>query len=294
MRRGDRIRRAPTLATAAVGTLALAACCDEQPILRELPDLTGLSAGVVGTVWVDADADGVRQPGDLAFDGPFSVELTSLSLPDVKVPGGADTDGRYSVGTLPGRYALQFDFGEGVEPTAYLPGPPETVVGADRVEVELTEGEELTIDVRLVEVIEPSVLDAPAPDSPVVAADPLSGTSAIGDRYWKDSNNNGVQDAGDEPPGEMTGFEVVLLDEAGNVLATTVTDSGAYRFAGLPPGEYRVRFGRLDPERFAFVAPDGGDDAIDSDVDPATGEAVITLDAGETDVTVDAGVRFIG
>ncbi|MGB0685046.1 MAG: SdrD B-like domain-containing protein, partial [Planctomycetota bacterium] len=55
-------------------------------------------------------------------------------------------------------------------------------------------------------------------------------------------------------------------------------------------GTYTVEF--IAPDGTVFTLPDqGGDDAVDSDADPTTGEtAAIVLDSGENDLTWDAGL----
>lgn len=65
-------------------------------------------------------------------------------------------------------------------------------------------------------------------------------TFTLGDTVFRDTNNNGTQDAGE--PG-VAGVTVELLDQAGtNVLGTTTTDaSGMYSFLVLNAGTYRVR-----------------------------------------------------
>ncbi len=68
-------------------------------------------------------------------------------------------------------------------------------------------------------------------------------TGSIGDFVWHDLNKNGIQDAGE--PG-INGVTVNLLDDGGNVIATTVTatgpggNDGFYEFSGLCAGEYKV------------------------------------------------------
>jgi choice-of-anchor A domain-containing protein len=118
---------------------------------------------------------------------------------------------------------------------------------------------------------------------------PLARTVALGDRVWEDTNGNGMQDAGE--PG-MTNVTVRLLDGSSNLVATTVTDSsGTYLFANLPPATYQVAF--VAPSRYVFTVRDAANagDSADSDVNPATGKTVpVALQAGETNLTVDAGL----
>ncbi|MDH7569215.1 MAG: SdrD B-like domain-containing protein [Armatimonadota bacterium] len=115
--------------------------------------------------------------------------------------------------------------------------------------------------------------------------------ASLGDRVWCDANGNGVQDAGE--PG-VSGVMVDLLDAAGNVLKSVVTDAnGLYLFADLAPGTFQVRF--FAPAGYAFTTPlQGGSGDFDSNADPATGlTGAITL-SGATDLSWDAGLVVAG
>src|SRR5699024_5652345 len=62
-------------------------------------------------------------------------------------------------------------------------------------------------------------------------------TYAVGDYTWIDSNRDGVQDPDEDV---LPGVTVELLDEAGDVVATTTTDEeGYYLFDNLPAGDYQ-------------------------------------------------------
>jgi hypothetical protein len=115
--------------------------------------------------------------------------------------------------------------------------------------------------------------------------------ATIGDLVWNDANENGVQDAGELG---VAGVTVNLLDAQGNLLATTQTDdAGKYKFENLLPGDYLVEF--VKPETAGgFTTPDqGGDDAKDSDADPATGRTpLFSLPAGALKNDLDGGLRF--
>lgn len=122
-----------------------------------------------------------------------------------------------------------------------------------------------------------------------------SGYSIQGQRYlvtgelrgkvFFDANANGLQDVGE--PG-IAGVTVELYDDALALRRTGVTD-------GL--GEYHLRpkegswFLRIVAPPAWFTSPDvGGDDTVDSDADPATGETVpfpVTINV--LDTTIDAG-----
>lgn len=112
--------------------------------------------------------------------------------------------------------------------------------------------------------------------------------AALGDFVWHDLDADGIQDTG-EPP--VAGVTVTLLDSTGAAIRTTVTDSnGAYLFDGLNAGTYAVRFSA--PAGYTFTSTNSGtDDALDSDASPSNGTtATVTLAAGETNRTVDAGL----
>jgi len=113
--------------------------------------------------------------------------------------------------------------------------------------------------------------------------------ASIGDFVWLDVNGNGLQDGGSETG--MPGVVVTLYDENTNVVGTTTTDvNGAYIFTNLVPGTYFLGFDK--PVGYEFTLQDqGGDDAVDSDVDRITGLTVPTvLSPGENDMTWDAGL----
>ena len=140
-----------------------------------------------------------------------------------------------------------------------------------------------------------SPYDQPEGDWIISSADPVRGgwglglpePAAIGDRVWHDLDADGIQDAGE--PG-IDGVTVNLYDGAGGPAGTTTTaGDGLYLFDGLTPGDYYVEF--IPPAGMAISPQDqGADDAVDSDVDPNTNRtATTTLDAGETDLTWDAG-----
>ena len=95
---------------------------------------------------------------------------------------------------------------------------------------------------------------------------------------------------------QIAGAAVTLLGEDGAALANVVTGAdGGYAFTGLASGTYTVRFPQ-DPagDGLVFTAPDLGDDATDSDADPATGAATgifVTHDVDEAIFLAEAFTR---
>jgi hypothetical protein len=111
--------------------------------------------------------------------------------------------------------------------------------------------------------------------------------AALGDRVWFDLNANGLQD---EDEVGVPGVTVTLYGESGVPVATTTTnDQGLYLFPSLIPGNYWVQF--TPPSGYHISPQDQGDDAADSDANPATGATIVTtLEPGETDLTWDLGL----
>ena len=112
-------------------------------------------------------------------------------------------------------------------------------------------------------------------------------TACLGDYMWLDENLNGIQDANE--PG-VVGIKVELYNADTNTLiATTHTDkSGKYEFCNLKPGNYRVKFDQ--PNTYLFTYQNKGDDSKDSDVDTKGWSQIVSLEAGEKNYTIDAGI----
>ena len=110
-------------------------------------------------------------------------------------------------------------------------------------------------------------------------------TATIGDRVWIDADGDGIQDANEVG---LSGVTVTLKDANGNLVTTTTTDgNGNYLFADVVPGAYTVVF--QAPADWTFTAKDAGADDVDSDAS-AAGIAAVTVAAGATDLTIDAGL----
>lgn len=116
---------------------------------------------------------------------------------------------------------------------------------------------------------------------------PISGerSASIGNYVWIDANKNGIQDATESG---LNGVSVELYNADGNLVDTTTTIDGNYRFTDLAAGSYYVLFGVPSP--YIFSPKDQTSDDKDSDVDITGKTGVFTL-SNETDYTaVDAGV----
>ncbi|MGD1904262.1 MAG: SdrD B-like domain-containing protein, partial [Geitlerinemataceae cyanobacterium] len=127
----------------------------------------------------------------------------------------------------------------------------------------------------------------------LVAAVPIA---QLGDKVFLDDDADGIQDAGEAGVSGVTVNLLADVDgdgtiEDGEVIDSVTTDAnGNYGF-DVVPGEYKVQF--VEPEGFDFTDKDAGsDDAADSDADETTDGItdVITMEPGESDPTIDAGL----
>src|SRR5690606_17045386 len=173
---------------------------------------------ISGTVYIDRDDNGSQDPTDPGIPG-VEIEITSNG-PD-GVPGGGD-DIKVTVTTdQDGKYTW---------PDA-LPGVEYTIT--QKQPVDLADGQENTGNVITIPSLPSSGSDG---NNFGEKAAVLSGV------VYLDSNNNGVQDAGE--PG-LAGVEVSLPDSVKNALGvdklTATTDAdGNYVFADLLAGTYTV------------------------------------------------------
>ena len=120
---------------------------------------------------------------------------------------------------------------------------------------------------------------------------------SIGDKVFEDKNFNGIQDAGEVGVGGIK----VTLKGAGvdgvfgtkdDITATTTTNaSGGYEFTDLSAGKYQLVFADASSRGYLATKQNlGSNDAVDSDIDGGGNTGVITLAAGEHNLTVDAGI----
>ncbi len=120
-------------------------------------------------------------------------------------------------------------------------------------------------------------------------------TATVGDRIWEDMNGDSAQTDG-EP--DLSQNVTITLTWAGpdtvfsgtdNVIYTTTTATGSYNFAGLPAGNFKLKFSQ--PVGYRFTSQHVGDAAKDSDPNPSNGETQeFTLAGGDNNLTLDAGL----
>lgn len=268
--------------------------CSPVTVLAANEDDPTIDFGLVATqlaalgnyVWFDRDSNGLQD--ESPFDGANGVTVR-LYVDDgdaTPEPGGDDVQvaatvtaddifgqpGYYLFDNLiPGvRYFVQF-----VLPASATGFTSQNTGGDDTIDSDAAPGNGVTQNV----ILTPGEVNLTV-DAGLVSA---TGTLALGDQVWLDTDNDGVF----EPQNGETGIDGVglnlYLDDNGDglptldeFLATTTTATssgfaGLYRFSNLAPGTYIVV---VDPQSFAgggalagLVSSTGNDPAPDPDDD---------------------------
>ena len=195
-------------------------------------DVTNPTPGATGAIgdriWIDADGDGLQDPGEAGLAG-VAVALVTPGADGV-FGTADDVTAASTTSDAAGNYIF-----DGLATGAYIvqvttPGSYTQTGDPDE------SGACTTCDSR---TTTPILL---APGDVYVNADfgyqPSGGSNTIGNQVFLDTNGDGNLDGGE--PG-IPGVSVALLNGSGNVIATTLTDqNGQYSFLGLPDGAYTV------------------------------------------------------
>lgn len=244
-------------------------------------------------VWYDQNNDGKQGAGEPGTQG---VMVTLYTNGVDGLPGTADdvyvgvtvTDslGRYLFAGLPdGNYNVGFTN----LPAGYS-FTNQNVSGstaADGSDANTASGRTGTF------ALDPTSASSTAVNNVDADAGLVTTRAALGNYVWIDSDADGVQDATEAG---VPGVTVILYASDGTtVLASTITDAnGKYYFGNLTPGDYVVGFSTI-PSNLTFTqqnTPGDNQDNTNSDANPVTGKtSVINLIAGETDLTIDAGLK---
>ncbi len=251
-------------------------------------DFGYLGTGSIGNfVWVDSDGDGIQDGGEPGLNGVV-VNLRRSSDNFVLATQTTSAAGAYLfTGLPPGSYYVEF-----IEPIGYDFTLLDEGGGKDQdkkdSDANRTTGKTATITLSNGEA-----------DLTVDAG--VYQTVTIGNFAWVDTDGDGVQDGSELG---LAGVKVDLYrpgygpdgipgtaDDAAVVATMTTIAGGAYSFTGLPPGTYSVDFTLPSGAGYVFSKKDqGGDNALDSDVNPADGKtANFAVPSGQTNNTIDAG-----
>ena len=222
---------------------------------------------VEGKVFLDADFDGIQDGGEAAIEG---VEVLLYGATDGSLLDSTSTDatGAYVFEQREGEYYLEFEAPLPYTFTFQDRGADDAVDS----DVDPTTGRTVDFNATLTNTWDAGL------------------TNGVGDRVWLDSDGDGIQDGSEAG---LSGVTVQLFELGVGEVASDSTDAaGRYAFADLSPGTYYVAF--TAPTGFVFTDQDqGSDEAVDSDVDPATGESSpFDFAHGDLDLALDAGLAL--
>ena len=244
------------------------------------PKAAPSSVSVGDLIWMDGDADGIRDTDELGLAGA-TVNLLTATGTVAKDLDGKDvvaqvtgTDGKYLFTHLPaGDYQVTVQ-----QPTGFYLSLGGLDVDEDTNNSDSNclldkSGLAKTAIFSLAEGTEPDLLiDDDATNSNLTADCGFYPTVSVGDFIWEDKNADGVQDASE--PG-LTGAVVTITgadgistvyDVEGKPVShvTTGTD-GKYQFTNLIPGTYSIN---VKPSAGYQLSPGGADpDTNTSNVD---------------------------
>ena len=282
-------------------TMATTACFDFDPAVLMFDDTwdAGLyqPASLGDFVWNDLDEDGVQDGDEPGVNG-VTVMLSVLDCSDDSVitPNFQTTstanngaiDGFYEfTGLMPGCYKVTFsDLPDGFVFT-------QVDIGADSMDSDANPVTGMTGTIEL-----DSGENDPTNDAGIYEP----ATAQLGNFVWTDLNADGIQD-GDEPGIDGATAELFACEDdapAGAALDSQITGAGdmpdgGYLFDDLAPGTYAVKFTVPDDSYMFSPANQLFDDEVDSDAvvggDPTMGFShCVTLDVGDVNLTVDAGI----
>lgn len=225
-------------------------------------------------VWNDLNQDGVQDANEPGVSG-VTVYLLDNNGNRIGVTT-TDANGFYQfVGLTPGTYAVEFaNLPSGFEFTS-IDGGTDDALDSDADPVNGT-----TDFVTLVA----------GQNYPDLDAGIFTERAGLGNYVWEDLDGDGVQDPNESG---IAGVTVTLYAADGvTPIATTVTNAvGGYTFINLIPGTYVVGFSGLPAGSQLSPSLQGGNNTLDSDPNPTTGKTgPITLDPGEYNPTIDAGI----
>ncbi|NBB18706.1 DUF11 domain-containing protein, partial [Runella sp. CRIBMP] len=267
--------------SAQVNTCPATGCC-------EIIVIPGPLGSIGDFVWKDVNDNGIQDSGEPGVNQVLvrlfqKDDLGVFVQTDSTLTAGAGSNaGKYLFSNLyPGEYKVQFV--STTLPTGCLLSSKQDV-GSDSLDSDAHP----TTGFSQVVTINPE-MGGLLKDNPTIDAGLYSPLGSIGDFVWKDTDNDGIQDAGEAG---INNVLVRLYKNVSNVFVqvdsmyTTANPVGSapgwYTFEGLSLGEYKIQIVKSSLPNGCVLSDStnkGGDDTKDSDFDPTTGfSQVVSID----------------
>ncbi len=258
------------------------------------------TASLGNLLWFDDDNDGQKDTAETVVANAVLHLLDGSGAPVQDRSGNnrvtsTDANGNYSfTGLREGTYVVEIIAGNftpggalagygsssGNNVNGSAPDPDDDTDSDDNGD-QTSGGVVRSQPIVLAAVGEPNGSNNPTVDFGFVQA------AGIGNYVWFDGDRDGVQDANEAA---VSGITATVYRCGVNIeVGSAVTDAqGFWQVDGLSPGDYCVTF--TDPQERGWTSRNQGDDAADSDAGTDGRTAVYSLDPGELDLTVDAGI----
>ena len=259
--------------------------------------VSGCQLTVGDFVWEDLNMNGIQDGGEPGKAGvTVTLQIFDLANPDEVLSSfttTTDSDGAYQFVLDSSNAPEDFDYAVVFElPDGYVFSPADanesdsSFESSDDSDVVDASGSTRKFEGEI-----PGVINSPNTVTTIDAGMYRLVYHQIGDFVWEDLNGNGMQDNGEPGIGELS---VTLHAVDGSSVDSVVTDAdGAYLFENVPAGDYFMSFSAPEGVDITWTDKDqGSDDALDSDVDPDSGQTdTFSLAADRQDV--DAGALFV-
>lgn len=230
-----------------------------------------IPANINGFIWHDLNANGIQDDGEVGIE---SATITLYNDDDERIATvTTDSSGSYIFGDLlPDTYYAKIQ-----PPNDYFLSPIGKGTPMSDSDFDPTSRTNSQVTVRSGE------------DNQGFFDGGLYMLASVGDLVWLDLNGDGIQN--EDENGFPFPITINLYDFKHKALLSTFTtdNTGAYIFENLIPGQYELEF--ILEEGDVITLPfKGNDRSLDSNVDPNTNKALVTLISGEDNIDLDAGI----
>ncbi len=211
--------------------------------------------------------------------GVNNIPAAQLSIPAVTACVGSNTASFSPLISPSGNYSFLWSPDDGTLSNIYIQNPAIIVAIAGTKLYTLT--------------VTDNVTGCSNSSGATLIANDCPAFESVGDRFWFDLNNNGIQDAGE--PG-VSGMNIRLYNSSGFNIASATTDAnGLYSFANISPGnDYYILFAKPAGYDFTLQNIGGAAAANNSKADAEGRSTNFNVVSGTAVENIDAGIRPTG